>query len=285
MKKFITIALLLLSLNSFSQTIEKVLNGFSLGQYREVPKNELGKIIKSGKFDDGFEYEAFLVEPDGSVYMIFEYANVDLNLIWSAQLTGNKKGFDCGFKGLKLGMTTDEVIKILGKPSSIEDAGEYGYRWGYDKRNYSVEISPNKVLQGIKLIDMSQEFFPEQDIKNLPDITDIRKVLKTKNRKEIVKMLAPGMEIYKNDSVYYFKKPIEEEIKSDCSGIFGLLNETSDFIKKVNTRKKKQYEENMRLILNQGTQHVAKFRKKNKYYEIVFKYIFGEYLIWEVKMN
>jgi hypothetical protein len=66
------------------------LYGFRLGQYRVVPKNELGEIIQQGKFDDGFEYEIFLVEPDSSVYLIFEYPDYDTNIIWSIQITGPK---------------------------------------------------------------------------------------------------------------------------------------------------------------------------------------------------
>ena len=67
--------------------------------------------------------------------MIFEYADYDLYTIWSIQLTGTKKGYDCSFKGLKLGMSKVQLESMLGQPSSIEDAGEYGEKWVYKNAN------------------------------------------------------------------------------------------------------------------------------------------------------
>jgi hypothetical protein len=98
------ILLVLIARWSYSQEIVTDLNGFRLGQFREAPKNQLKTILQQDKFEDGFEYEIYPVEKDTSVYMIFEYANFDSHTIWSIQLTGNKKGFDCSFKDLKLGM-------------------------------------------------------------------------------------------------------------------------------------------------------------------------------------
>ena len=40
-------------------------------------------------FDDGFEFELFLIKPDSTAYMVFEYANWDKNIIWSIQLYGD----------------------------------------------------------------------------------------------------------------------------------------------------------------------------------------------------
>ena len=45
------------------------------------------------------------------------------------------------------------------------------------------------------------------------------------------------------------------------------------------------YEENVRLILGQDPMHVAKFTLNKKYSEIVFKWMFGRYMIWEIKLN
>jgi hypothetical protein len=285
MRKVLTLLFVGISIISFGQEIELKLNGFELGQFREVPKNELKNVIQSDKFEDGFEYEIYLVEKDTSAYMIFEYANYDLNTIWSIQLTGTKSGFDCGFKGLKLGMTTKEIKSILGKPTSIQDAGEYGNKWVYDKTNYTLEISKEGKLGGIKIIDMSHDFFPEPDLKKIPSHIEYSKILKSNNRNEIVKLLAPGMEIYKNDSVYYFKNSIDNEIESNKSGIFDLVNEMTEIINKTNFNDTLQYEENMRMTEFQGVLHVAKFNINGKYSEIVFKYIFGKYLIWEMKIN
>jgi hypothetical protein len=206
------ISLTLVSSLLHGQEIVTDLNGFRLGQFRDVPKNELKIILQQDKFEDGFEYEIYPVEKDTSVYMIFEYANFDLETIWSIQLTGNKMGFDCAFK-------------------------EY------------------------------------------------TKILNSKNRKTISELLAPGIEIYKNDSVYFFKNSWRKEVETDESGIFNLVDETLEKLNKVNPEDTLQYEENMRIALGQDTKHVAKFKVNNVYSEIVFKYMFGRYVIWEIKLN
>ena len=285
MRKILTLLFVGISMISFGQEIEMKLNGFKIGQYREVPKNELKDILQSDKFEDGFEYEIYLVEKDTSAYMIFEYANYDLNTIWSIQLTGTKKGFNCGFKGLKLGMTTKEIQSITGKPTSIEDAGEYGKKWVYDKTNYTLEISKEGKLGGIKIIDMSRDFFPEPDLKKIPSYEEYSKIFNSGNRNEISNLLAPGMEIYKNDSVFFFKTSINNEIQNDKSGIFDLVEEMTEIINKTDFNDTLQYEENMRMTEFQGVLHVAKFNVDKEYYEIVFKYLFGRYLIWEMKIN
>lgn len=285
MGKILIVVLTLISSISIAQEIVTDLNGFRLGQFREVPKNELKTILQKDKFEDGFEYEIYLVEPDTSVYMIFEYAHYDLQTIWSIQLTGFKEGYDCQFKGLKLGMTTQEIEKIVGKPSSIEDAGEYGKKWAYKNTNYSLEITPKETLGGIKIIDMSNDFFPKPDISEILSFEQYSKILKSTDYKLISELLAPGLEIYKNDSIYYFQSSINNEIKTDKSGIFRLVNEMNEILSQTNPQDTLQYEENMRITQYQGVLHVAKFKIDGKYSEIVFKYLFGKYLIWEVKIN
>ena len=220
MKYFLALILICLSITTYSREFITDLNGFRLGQYREVPKNELGAIIEQDKFDDGFEYEIFLVEPDTSVYMIFEYPNYDRDIIWSIQITGYKEGYDCKFKDLKLGLATDEIEEILGIPSAIDDMGEYGVKWSYDSVNYNLEISPDGTLAGIKLMDLSHEFYEESDLSKLISYNEYSRILKSSDRKEVANLLSPALEIYKDDSVYYFKNALINEIENDDSGIF-----------------------------------------------------------------
>ena len=284
-KYFLLLILLSLSQLINSQVIQSDLNGYRLGQFRDVPKNEIKTILKKDKFEDGYEYEIYLIEPDTSVYMIFEYAKSDLNIIWSIQLTGSKPGYDCNFKGLKLGMSSDEVIDILGKPSDKINIAEYGKRWEYEKTNYSVETNPKNRLSSIKIMDLSNDIFSEPDLSKIPSFQQYSDILKSSNNLNICDILAPDIEIYKNDSVYFFKKSIETEIQADESGIFKLINEMNGIIKIVNSNDTLQYEENIRLVEGQNPMHVAKFRVNNNYSELVFKWMFGKYLIWEMKIN
>ena len=74
MKKLLLIFMIIAPLwNAMCQIdFQTRLGGFMLGQLRECPKNQFGEPLVSEKFDDGFEYEIFLLRPDTSLYMIFE---------------------------------------------------------------------------------------------------------------------------------------------------------------------------------------------------------------------
>lgn len=283
--RILTLIFILCNTISYGQEIVTDLNGFRLGQFRDVPKNEFKTILKKDKFEDGYEYEIYLVEKDTSAYMIFEYANYDLQTIWSIQVTGTKKGFDCSFKGLKLGMSEKEIETIMGKPSSIEDAGEYGKKWVYSNTNYTLEVNPNGNLGGIKIIDLSRDFYPEPNLTKIPSFKEYTEILQSNSRQKISELLAPGIEIYKNDSVYFFKNSIANEIENNPSGLFNLVNEMGNITVITNEKDTLQYEENIRVTEYQGVLHVAKFNIDGRYSEIVFKYLFGKYLIWEMKIN
>lgn len=257
------------------------LRGFQIGQYREVVKNELGEPIKKEKYPDGFESEIYLISPDTSVYMIFEYSPSDLEIIWSIQLTG--KTYDTDFKRLNLGMDQLRVIKILGAPSRKINAGEYGEKWEYDGTNYSIEINKTGKLSSIKITDDSYEMFPEVDASKIPTYAYVANTLKSKSNAKIKDLLSPDMEIYSGDSTYFFRNSISEEISQDRSGVFKLINKLSRTLEDVNTNDINEYEENGRSTLGQDPMHVIKIKKGQIIKEIVFKYRFGKYLIWEIK--
>jgi hypothetical protein len=151
--KTTTFLLFLTLLKVSAQTVVTDLNGFRLGQYRETATNELGKPFQQGKYKDGFGYEVFLLKPDTSLYMVFEYAARDTAIIWSLQISGNDTTTDIGFKGFKLGIDKNQVQQLLGKPDKKEDIGDYGKKWTYDKTNYSVEISKRGTLSSVKIRD------------------------------------------------------------------------------------------------------------------------------------
>lgn len=49
-----------------------------------------------------------------------------------------------------MGMTKENVIKVIGKPSNIKSVGKYGEVFEYDDTNYSVEINQQNKLSSIK---------------------------------------------------------------------------------------------------------------------------------------
>ena len=277
----ITFLLLLLTLFEVSgQTAVTDLNGFRIGQYRETATNEFGKPIQKDKYEDGFEYEVFIIKPDTSLYMVFEYSAAHTDVIWSIQISGNNTTADIGFKGLKLGLDKKEVERVLGKPDKKEDIGEYGEKWSYDKTNYTAEISKSGKLSSIKITDNYSSKTP--DVSKLPKFDNIVKLLSSKNNADIVSILAPGIEIYYKDQTIFFGKSLKSEIETDYSKIFQTIREISKGLNKINTSDENAYEENMRMALGQNIKHVIKIKTGHTIKEIVFEYINGQYLIWEI---
>lgn len=280
------ICFMFLTTHAIGQSFYTDLYGFKLGQYRETAKNELGNPIQYGKFDDGFVYEAYLLKPDTSLYIIFEYAARDTNIIWSIQVSGSNSTTDVGFKNATLGIDKIQTEKLFGKPTSIEDIGDYGNKWDYDKTNFSLEVNTKGKLSSIKVLDNSGELFPSgPDLKKIPSFDDIRIILSSNNNEEILKLLSGDIEVYKNDSTYYFKKSFKTEQNTDYSKMISLIKEIAKDLSTVNTKSIDEYEENMRLTYGEDTKHVIKIKKGHVIKEIVFKYYGGQYLIYEINAN
>lgn len=276
------IPLLFITFNIYSQNFENSILGIQLRQNRETPKNMYKEIIQNGKYEDGYEYEVFPVLKDSSVYAVFEYSPENLKKIWSIQITGSKDNFDFNFKGLKLGFNEKEIIDNLGKPNLIENIGEYGNRWTYS--NYSLEISPSGKLSGVKIIDESEKYF-KSDYGKIPDFKTYSEILFTNNREKISSILAPNIEIYKGQNTYFFNYSFQKEKDEDTSRVYKEIEEFCEILKHTNPNNTDEYNVNMRITESEGILHVIKIKNNNKYYEIVFKYLFGEYKIWEIKTN
>jgi len=286
MKILSTIFFIFLTLESFGQTFYSNLNGFKLGQYRETAKNELGNPIKYGKYEDGFVYEAYLLKPDTTQYVIFEYAAKDTNVIWSIQVTGINGLADLGVEKAELGIDKVQTEKIFGKPNSKENIGEYGKQWNYDKRNLSLEINTKGRFSSLKILDNANSIFTNgPDLKKIPTFDSIRTTLSSGNNEKILNMLSGDVEIYRNDSTYYFKKSFFTEQNSDYSKVISLIKNISSDLSSVNVNDSDEYEENMRLTLGEDPKHVIKILKGHKIKEIVLKYYGGQYLIYEINAN
>lgn len=284
MKKIILVLTLLISFNGISQDLVNELNGFKLNQFREAPTSEYKKPLQKRTFDDGFEFELFLLKPDSTAYMIFEYANWDKNIIWSIQLFGDDENLNPNFKNLKMGMSKENLIKEIGQPSSIKSVGKYGEMLEYDNANYSFEINTKNRLSSIKIKELYSEYFPEPKLEKIPAFNSILESLQGDNQ-EISEILSPGLEVYQNDEIIFFENSWQNEIENDLSGIYSLIRESIVGLEKVDSSNIDEYEENMRLTLNQNIKHVLKFKKHPKIQEIVMKWEFGKYLIWEIYLK
>jgi len=267
---------------SIAQELVTELNGFKLRQFREVPKNVLKTVVQKGTFEDGVEYEIYPADSDKSVYMVFQYSKSDLLSIDSIKLTGSKRDYDCKFKGLRFGMPAKEVEEILGKPSSIIDAGKYGERWIYEKTNYDLEIASEGILDSIRIIDNSPDLFPAASSK-IPVFEQYSKILKSQDRKAISELLAPDLEIKKDNLIHIFKTSMSNEIEKDPSGIFKLINEVAGIAEDKNRQDETRDQGNNRKTID--PLYIVRFRYNGKTTEIIFKYTLGNYLIWKITLN
>ncbi len=282
MKKInlLMIVFVLSVLSASGQNYVNSLYGFQLGQYREVAKNELGEPFQQNKYEDGYEYDLFSLKPDNSLYIVFEYAPWNTSTIYSIQISGSETDTDIGFKGLNFSQDEKYVERVLGDPDQIESIGEYGVSWFYKDANYSVEISTDGTLSSVKIMDNKADNSP--DLTKLPKFDQVVKVLCSNDNAEIAEMLAPGLEIYYKDESLFFEKSIKTEIETDFSGIFQTIKKISKGLDKINTSDENVYEENMRLVSGQNPMHVIKIKSGHTIHEIVFDYINGQYLIWEI---
>lgn len=287
MKYLIAFALLLVfvfATDIRAQTFYQEIYNIRLKQFREVPQNELGKPAKTGKYEDGMEYEAFLLKPDASLYMVFQYTAELPDQIWSIQITGSDATADLGFAGLRFGLDKSVIEKQFGKPTGKANAGEYGERWEYKKSNFSFEINPQGKLSSIKIMDISAEVSGTPQAEKIPRFADVLKILTSKNNAEIAKILAPDMELYKGEQTLFFHKSFKREVETDYSKIFAAIKDLAEDLKAVNPKNADEYEENARLTAGQDVKHVMKF-KKGRIKEIVFKYEWGQFLVWEIKAS
>jgi hypothetical protein len=285
MRKSLTFFTLILTIQVYGQTFYSDLYGFRLGQYRETAKLELGNPIQYGKYEDGFVYEAYLLQPDTSLYIIFEYAARDTNIIWSIQVSGDNSTTDIGFKNAKLGLDKSQTEKLFSKPTTTEDIGDYGQKWVYDKTNISLEVSTKGKLSSIKILDNSNELFPSPDLTKIPTFQKIQKTLSSKNNADILNLLSGDIEIYKDNNTYFFKKSFKTEQTSDYSKVISIIREISKDLSTVNTKNTDEYEENMRFTYGEDTKHVIKIKKGHVIKEIVLKYYGGQYLIYEINAS
>ncbi|HSS19018.1 MAG TPA: hypothetical protein VLL54_02995 [Pyrinomonadaceae bacterium] len=267
-----------------AQTYDTDLRGFRLKQTRKVAQNELGRPAKSGKFDDGFEYEQYLLKPDASLYMVFEYSAEHTDLIWSIQISGTDPTADLGFHELRFGMDQAQVEKQFGKPQEKTNVGEFGNRWDYENSNVSFEISPQGKLSSIKIKYISDVVYPRMDAKKLPVFGQVIKVLQSSNRTEIAKLLAPDMWLYRGKATLFFAKSLKTEIATDDSKIFATVSELAAGLEKVNPKAPDEYEENLRVSQKLPLMYVIKL-KKHRIKELVFSYEWGEFVIWELKAD
>ncbi len=262
------------------QAQDKILYGFGLGQFKEAVHNEFKSPFKTGSYGDGSQYEIYLLNPDKSAYIVFEYSPLFPDTVWSVQVSGKDSTVDLGFKGLRLGDDKNKVIELLGNPDHITPLEGASELWSYGA-DYSIEISEEGRFSSIKILHKSEV----PDVNKILDFDKIIQILQTGDNERLAKIISPGIEIYYREKTLFFTKSLKNEIKNDSSKIFSTIKQISKGLESIDKNNPYMLEETMRIAEGQNPMHVIKVKTGHIIKEIVFDYQNGEYLIWEIKAN
>jgi hypothetical protein len=261
------------------------LNGFLIGQHRSVFVAALGKPYQEQRTPDGWTYQIFIVDQARGVYMVVKFPDDRPNNAIALQLTGDSSKKVLPFLGLRLGVDTSAVLRVLGSPSSRRAIDEPKLTlWTYEDRNYTVEFTPAGRLYSIQL--MGYTGFPTRTPESLP-IAKLRQALAERNRDELIGLLAPDIEVFRDSSVISFEGAMRAQLADSTSPIarelmYGDRNlgvvlsapnalEGSDEVLRIHERPRAG-----------AMYRVLKFPERSPLKELVFEFFAGELRLWEV---
>lgn len=270
---------LAIALAASAQNLATHLNGFTLGQPRQVVHNHLGDPDDSGSNGKGLNYEVFVLASEPQFYIVFQYEEDEPERVFSIQVTGTKPNHDLGFRDLRMGMSATEVEKLLGKASKISDAGTHGKLWTFNNTNFSVEINPANQLASVRIY---AKLDGKPNLENVPVLSElVTKLLKGTNA-ELANILAADVEIYENNKILSYGKQMQTEIATDASGVFAAVRRLAKVLEKVNLKAADEVDINVRMRYQKHPQHVIKLLKLPVIQELVFDWDGHSWRLWEI---
>lgn len=271
------------------QTMPRVLTslqGFSLGQYRETAVNYLKAPADKGRFADGFGYEVFdlRTESGAPLRLTVGFTAEEPEQIWSLCLTG--RAGQLPIKGLSLGADSALTLSLAGKPSTISNLPDAGKtRWEYDDANYTLTMDGG-VLSAFQITDEPGKWHFNAPAFGLQVLGPLVQDFSGNKRAAMALRLAPDIEVLDSSSAYSFEQPLNEEIRSDYSGIFSMLSDPEYGLPAL----KKVHPADMEVLERAGNdaEHPMQAIFLNGNYpirELIFRHSYGRWLLWEVRLN
>ncbi|MDR3736537.1 MAG: hypothetical protein P4L10_13505 [Acidobacteriaceae bacterium] len=158
MKSFAALALSFVSVCTLAQAQEQhphELMGFLLGQQLGAVASEFGQPFREGEMDKLRTYHAYHVPGAPETYLV---AITEKDTIKKLELTGTDYHGETSFLGLHLGDSTAAIEKLVGKPSAIRHEDDVNVDlWDYMPSTFSLEVSPDKKLYSIQVVDAKIE--------------------------------------------------------------------------------------------------------------------------------
>lgn len=285
---YLTCSFLLFSSVLFGQKKQffEYLAGYQLGQFAEVPENEMGEIISRVVYPDGIIAKAYYGW-DSSFYMVFEYLPGDTSVIWSIQITGLAPEQYIGLADLQLGLTENEVYKALGKPTKKKDIGEYGTLCTYKTKNVSYEINTEGLLSSIKIVNRENEYWKKVLVnKEMADFSYTAKLFSDYNVLVMDSIVSGSCEIYKTDEsfIYYFNFCKITEDVTDNSTLYAQLSAVFTSLQNMYSGTEIPYFGFFREKGPNRYIYVWQFEEEDApVREIVWRWEMGKFRIWEIR--
>ncbi len=274
-----------LATGTFAQEVdgEIELAGVVLGQYRTAVYAQFGPPIERDKTKDGWLYEFHALKADTSVYALFKYAAWDTTRVYGIQINGNRYEEMHPFKGLKLGATAENVTRVLGNFDRTEKVVDPPVTIQYyQKKNYSVEITPGGHLYGIQIFG---NILDNKPVGN-PHIGHFKNAVLTKNVDSLLYWISPDVEVYKDGKVLMYSGAARDELSKGQSELAqSILGATVSvhyaFAKEFaeGTSESRMHPELNKMI------SVDKFIDSNVISEIVFHSHAGQWKVYEIKFR
>ncbi len=274
MRRIAAFALLSIQLCFAQVPSQRELNGFVIGQHRDVLE-KWGEPYDEMETDDGWQYLAYKVSEEPFVYMLFKFPEDDLEHMTSIQITGEPSPGMAPFMGVRLGMPAAEVRRIFGEPGEKRMLTDPPVEvWEYEDRNYSFEMDEGK-LYSIQIF--GDQGFPFHD----PRVRweDVQSALRSTDVATLVAAFAPDAEIYQDEDVHQIDDSMAK-VMADPGSEFrrglalvvrALQNEKAAEPEDVNIRA--------------GLGPVFKFAAESPVEEIVTIRDSGQWRVWEIKLR
>lgn len=281
MLRFVFLSFLIFCLDNLHAQ-EKVLYGFGLGQSKSAVKNEFKTPFKTGTYNDGSQYEIYLLNPDKSAYIVFEYQVSQPDVIGAIQVSGSDSSIDLGLKGLHLGDDKAKVEKALGKPHNSQKVEGEGELWNYGNY-YSLEFSEEGKLSSFKM--MNNYRFEIPDVNQSKSFSELVQILQTGNNEAIMNVISPGIKINYIGKSVFFSKSLKSEIKNDTSNVFSTLRQISNGLEALDVKNPYMFEESAISEPGKRQQLIYKIKSAHIINEIILELNGGRFLIKEIKGN
>ncbi len=288
MKNHLMVAGLLLSaaISSWAGEIETDLNGFRLQQFCSNAEKALGKPFRSQKrviSAGNLKSSAYLIDDDA--YMVVECPDEKgPPNIHSLQLTGFSQK-TLPFKGLYLGDSENQVIKVLGKPDLVEKDSDTKKTFIYKDRNYSLRLSGEEPKLHSILIFTTRELIVGA---TSPDDNEewetFQAALLAQDMPRLMELMRPDVTINHGHDIYAINNSWVEFIKHpDPLFVQALLNKTGSALEQASMSV--QPEKQWRLQEHYGLGVVYKFPEGNPLEEISFFPYNGKYRVFEITLR